>query len=239
MVPEEIVAAARAVYPDAGTLRLHPAPDRLPRPEPDRPGLNRFDDPEGRVAVRYTATRLVGCLLETMSRFRMNPAAEAALDEVVGIDEDDVEWPADDVAALAEWLEAQRVGTVRVLDPGFFVDVEAPALLTQLDKYPRVRGAVSSLDAAAHLDVALLRLGGIRLGRPISQAVGLAVREWIPDALGVGYRSRFATDEPCWAIWETTRGAVNSVPLTVDDPPHRDGVRAVAAAFEITLPVGW
>lgn len=176
MVPEEVVAAARAVYPDAGTLRLHPAPEQLPRPEPDRPGLNRFDDPEGRVAVRYTATRLVACLLETMSSFRPHPAAEAALDEVSGVEEGDVEWQADDVDALAEWLEAQRVGRVRVLDPGFFLEVESPTLLTQLDKHPRVRDAVSSLDAAAHLDVALLRLGGIRLGRPISQAVGVAVR---------------------------------------------------------------
>lgn len=239
MVPEEVVAAAYAVYPDAGTLRLHPAPEQLPRPEPDRPGLNRFDDPDGRVAVRYTATRLVACLLETMSRFRPHPAAEAVLVEVEGIDADDVGWPADDIGALAEWLQAQRVGTVRVLDSGYFVDVEIPALLTQLDKHPRVRDAVSALDAAAHLDVALLRLGGIRLGRPISQAVGVAVREWIPDALGVGYRSRFATDEPCWAIWEQTTVAVDSVPLSPADRQHREAVRGVAAMLEITLPSGW
>ncbi len=161
------------------------------------------------------------------------------LDEVAGVEQGDIDWPADDVSALAEWLDAQRVGTVRVLDPGYFVDVEMPALLTRLDKHPRVRDAVSSLDAAAHLDVALLRLGGIRLGRPISQAVGVAVRDWIPEALGVGYRSRFATDEPCWAIWEKTRVAIDSVPLNPADPQQRDAVRAVAAMLEVTLPAGW
>ena len=239
MVSAEIVAAAQAVYPDAGTLRVHPTPEKLHPPEPDRPGSNRFDDPEGQVAIRYTATRLVACLFETMSRFRPNPRAEMVLTGIAGVDEGDVDWPADDTSGLADWLAVQRVGTVRVLDPGFFVDIETPALLTQLDKHPRVRDAVFRLDPAAHLDVALLRLGGIRLGRPISQAVGFAVREWIPDALGLGYRSRFATDEPCWAIWYTTRVDVDSVALSPTNPQHLEAVRTVTAAFEVTLPPQW
>ena len=204
MVSPEVEVAAGAIYPDAGTLRLHPVPEKLFHPEPDRPGLNRFDDPNGVVAVRYTATCLVGCLLETMSRFRPSPKAEAALSAVRGIDDADLEWEPDDVTAVADWLAAQRVGTIRVLDGGFFVDVETPVLLTQIDKHPLVREAVATLDSAARLDVALLRLGGVRLGRPISQAVGVAIREWIPNALGLGYRSRFATDDPCWAIWQTS-----------------------------------
>ncbi len=239
MISEEVVGSARALYPDAGTLRVHPAPEQLAPAEPDRPGHSRFDDPDGRVAVRYSATRLIACLLETMSRFRRHPGAEAVLDQISGVEPGDLEWPADDVQALADWIDVQRVGTVRVLVPGFYVDVESPALLTQLDKHPRVRDAVDKLDPAAHLDIALVRLGGIKLGRPISQAIGVAVREWISDALGVGYRSRFATDEPCWATWEGTKVAVDSVPLNPGDPQHRDGVRTVAASFELTLPVPW
>jgi hypothetical protein len=84
-----------------------------------------------------------------------------------------------------------------------------------------------------------LRLGGVRLGVPISQAVGVAVREWVPEALGIGYRSRFATNEPCWAIWETTTVDVTSVPLSPSDPQHLEAVRAVASDFEIVLPAGW
>ncbi|HEX9711279.1 MAG TPA: hypothetical protein VGB52_01860 [Actinomycetota bacterium] len=239
MIPGEVLASSHALYPDAGTLRVHPAPEALAPAEPDRPGRSRFDDPEGLVAVRYTATRLIACLLETMSRFRRQAEAEAILADIEGLEEDDLEWPADDAQALTEWLDIQRVGTVRVLATGVFLDVEAPALLVQLDKHPRVRDAVAALDAAAHLDVALMRLGGIELGRPISQAVGVAVREWIPDALGVGYHSRFATDEPCWAVWETTAVAVESVHLNPSDPQHRAAVQSAAATFELTLPAQW
>jgi RES domain-containing protein len=239
VISAEVVAAARAVYPDAGTLRVHPSPETLHPTETDRPGLNRFDDPSGRVPVRYTATRLVACLFETMSRFRPDPRAEEVLRGISGVDADDVDWAMDDMSGLADWLGVQRVGTVRVLAPGSFVEIETPELLVHLDKHPNIRAAVSELDPVAHLDVALLRLGGIRLGRPISQAVGLAVREWIPDALGLGYRSRFATDEPCWAIWHTTAVSVESVPLSPDDPQHIDAMRAAASALEITLPPPW
>lgn len=156
MLPPHVVAVAQAIYPDAGTLRVHPAPEKLHPPELDRPGSN-----------------LVGCLRETMSRFRPSSAAEAALREIAGVENDDLDWDDDDTSGLADWLAIQRVGTIRVTDVGFFVDVEMLELLAQLDKHPRVRNAVSALDAAARLDVAILRLGGIRLGRPISQAVGV------------------------------------------------------------------
>jgi hypothetical protein len=111
-------------------------------------------------------------------------------------------------------------------------------VLVALDKHPNVRAAVRALDPAGHLDTGLVRLGGPH-GRAISQALGTAVREWMSDALGIGYRSRLATDEACWAIWETTRVAVAAAPLTPSDPQHRDAVRRVAATFEIELPDRW
>lgn len=228
----------RDAVPRAGTLRLHPQPDALARPEPDRPGQNRFDDPQGQVAVRYTATRLVGCLRETMARFRTSPQAEAILAAVGGVDPVDVDAERDDSDAIALWLRAQRVGTVRVLDVGTFVDVEHAAALVALEKHPAVRAAVEELDRSARLDVAYLRLGG-HLGRPVSQSVGVAVREWLPEALGIGYRSRLATDEPCWAIWERVTVDITSTPLDPANPQHREAVRAVVAGYEIGLPAGW
>ncbi len=239
MFDAEIAARAQTAYPGAGTLRVHPAPEVLPTPEPDVPGENRFDDPAGLVAVRYTATRLLGCLSETMARFRPSSAAEAMLSAVEGVDDDDVDWPAADTTAVAEWLAVQRVGTVRVLDTGFYLDVEQTDVLIQLDKHPRVRVAVERLDPVAHLDVALMRLGGLQLGRPISQAVGAAVRDWLPNALGIAYFSRLSTNEPCWATWNTTNVEVTSVPLSRDDRQHREAVREVAASFEIVLPDAW
>ena len=238
MLEPDQAASAHAPYPSAGTLRVHPAPEVLLAPEPERPGLNRFDDPDGRLGVRYTATRLIGCLRETLARFRPSPHAEATLTAISGIDPDDVDPPEDDTRAIADWLDAQRVGTVRVTSVGPFIDIERDELLVGLDKHPRVRAALATLDPAARLDVAWVRLGGT-IGRPVSQAVGVAVREWIPDALGIGYRSRLATDEPCWALWESTGVSVTSVALDPADPIHRDAVRTVAAAYEIDLPVIW
>ena len=217
---------------------MHPQPEALPRPEPERPGLNRFDDPQGLVAIRYTATRLVGCLRETLARFRPDLEAESLLAAIVGVDPDDLEPDAHDSRGVGDWLSVQRVGTVRALNVGSFIDVEAPSALVALDKHPVVRATIETLDRSSHLDIGLLRLGG-RIGRPLSQAVGLAVREWLPQVLGIGYRSRLATDEPCWAIWGTINVDVNSLPLDPDDPQHRDAVRSVAGEFEIELPNGW
>lgn len=238
MLEPDQIALAHAPYPSAGTLRVHPAPEVLLPPEPDRPGLNRFDDPDGRIGVRYTATRLIGCLRETLARFRPSPSTEAVLAAIDGVGPDDLDPPEGDTRAVADWLDAQRVGTVRVTSVGPFIDVERDELLVGLDKHPRVRAALSALDPAARLDVAWIRLGGT-IGRPVSQAVGVAVREWIPQALGIGYHSRLATDEPCWAIWERTVVSVMSVALDPADAIHRDSVRTVAAAYEIHLPAVW
>jgi hypothetical protein len=139
---------------------------------------------------------------------------------------------------MSEWLEKQRVGTVRVLPAGAFVDVEHDRALIALDKHPSVRAAIEPLDPSGRLDTGLVRLGGPH-GRRISQAVGTAVREWVPAALWVGYHSRLATDEVCWAIWESTNVDVTTTRLDPSNEQHRDGVKRVATLFEIELPPNW
>ena len=156
-----------------------------------------------------------------------------------GVEDGDVEHDAHDPAPIATWLSEQRVGTIRVTDVGQFVELESDSMLRILDKHPSVREAVSQLDPQARLDVALLRLGGRQLGRPISQAVGVAVRENFPAALGVGYHSRFSTDEPCFATWGSTAVTVASVALDPSVPHHLEAVRHVAARFELELHEAW
>ncbi len=238
-MPADLPDDAVALYPDAGTLRVHPDPGWLAPAEPENPGSNRFDDPLGYVAVRYSATRLVGCLLETMSRFRRHGDAEERLAQIEGLEEGDVEYDAGDPNPLRLWLSAQRVGTIQLDQLGDLIHLESDTMLRLLDKHPGVRAAISVLDPEQHLDVALLRLSGRKLGRPISQAVGVAVRENYPGALGVGYRSRFSTDEPCYAIWESTSVSVQTIPLDPSNAHHREAVGHVAARFELALPEGW
>jgi hypothetical protein len=238
MLDGELLEAIGAVYPDAGTLRVHPDPSLLLPAEPEVPGRNRYDDPEGRVAVRYTATQLLTCLKETMARFRPNTDAEARLAAIDGIEANDVDWDSTETSAVSEWLAKQQVGTVRVLPSGVFVDVEHDQALIALDKHPSVRAAIEPLDPSGRLDTGHVRLGGPH-GRRITQAVGTAVREWLPAALGVGYHPRLATDEACWAIWEGTQVDVLSTPLDPSNEQHRHAVNRVAALFEIGLSPTW
>lgn len=151
MLQPDQIASAHAPYPSAGTLRVHPAPEMLLPPEPDRPGLNRFDDPDGRVAVRYTATRLIGCLRETLARFRPSPHAEAALAAISGIETDDVDPPENDTHAIADWLDEQRVGTMRVTSVGPFIDIERDELLiATTGRVRRVTQHVAGNDYLVH-----------------------------------------------------------------------------------------
>lgn len=62
----------------------------------------------------------------------------------------------------------------------------------------------------------------------------------MPGTLGIGYGSRLATDEPCWATWEWGDvAAITSEPLDPSNARHREAVRSTAAAYEITLPPDW
>jgi hypothetical protein len=104
--------------PEGGAFRVHPDPGALPRFTRDGPGRNRYDDPEGRYAVRYVAANLTGALLETMARFRPAPDAEARLAAVVGADPEPGEADHPDPApGLADWLALQKVGRVRLDGP--------------------------------------------------------------------------------------------------------------------------
>lgn len=191
--------------PQFGAMRVHPAPEALPRLRYEGPGRNRFDDPRGIYLIRYTAENLHGCLVETLARFRPNPTADALLISVQNVDEDaDPEMPT--VEAVSEWLDTQRVGLVTaVTQQPLLVDIEAADLLVELDAHSLVRDAIEKSplrDGAAvvHLDAALIWLGG-DIGGPITQAVSRALHEGHPEVDGIAYWSRIDPTERCWAIY--------------------------------------
>lgn len=228
--------------PEAGSWRVHPQPEALPRLAHDGPGLNRYDDPPGQFVVRYVADNLTGALLETMARFRPAPAAEALLAAVTGVEADEVDH-ADPLDGVRDWLSVQRVGRVRLAEPGQLLDVHDPALLRDLDKHPLVRTALETSGLGTplnpvRLDEGVVRLAG-PLGRPVTQALSRAVREWLPEVAGLAYRSRLDDDEWCWAIWDDTLVEIHTEPL---DPAHRHHRRAAqhaARILEIPLPPDW
>jgi hypothetical protein len=230
--------------PETGAFRVHPDPGALPRLIHDGPARNRFDDPEGRYAVRYVAANLTGALLETMARFRPAPAAEALLAAVVHGDpqpgEADHSEPTD---GLADWLEVQRVGRVHLACSARLVDIHDAALLVRLDKHPNVRAALESSGLGtplnpARLDEGVIRIGG-PIGRAVTQAVSRALQEWEPDYGGLAYRSRLDDEEWWWALWDDTEVGVDVEDLTPDHRFHRRAVQHAANLLEITLPPPW
>lgn len=229
--------------PPAGAWRVHPKPAILPRLAHDGPGLNRYDDPHGSYAVRYVAENLTGALLETMARFRPAPEAEALLAAVEGVDPGD-EQHLDPVGGVRDWLAVQQVGRISLADSGgLLLDVHDPALLRDLDKHPLIRAALEDSGLGtplnpARIDEGIVRLGG-PLGRPVTQALSRAVREWLPDVAGLAYRSRLDDEEWCWALWDDTDVDIRVEPL---DPAHRHHRRAVhhaARLLQIHIPADW
>ncbi len=54
---------------------------------PDGTFGNRFDDPEGMYRVLYASSQRLGCFLETLGRFRVDPKLLAELAEIEGEDD--------------------------------------------------------------------------------------------------------------------------------------------------------
>ncbi len=228
--------------PESGAWRVHPQPDQLPRLTHDGPGLNRYDDPLGRYAVRYVAENLSGAMLETLARFRPAPAAEALLAAVEGVAADDVDH-LEPVEGVRDWLAVQQLGRVSLAASGVLLDVHDAGLLRDLDKHPLVRAALEGSGLGtplnpARLDEGIVRLGGA-LGRPVTQALGRAVRDWLPEVAGLAYRSPLDDEEWCWAIWDDTQVEIRVEPLDAAHRHHRRAVRHAAQLLEIALPPEW
>jgi RES domain len=229
--------------PGLGAVRVHPAPEALPQLRQEGPGRNRFDDPHGSFLMRYAAENLRGCFVETMARFRPNPAADALLAAVEFVDADsDPAVPT--VLAVGDWLDEQRVGQVTLVTPQpLLVDIEAADLLVELDTHPLVREAIENSPlregpAPVHLDAGLIRLGG-DVGRPITRVVSRALYELHPEVDGIAYWSRIDSSERCWAIYGHVPVDVSITDLSAENPLHRRAVKEVADLLKVPLPPAW
>jgi hypothetical protein len=131
-------APASLSLPAAGAVRVHPEPTALLQLRHEGPGRNRFDDPDAVYVVRYAASTLHGCLVETMARFRPHPDTETLLRSIENVDDDPAEpFYEDNRTGIGEWRHQQHVGFVRITSPAaLIVDIEIAALLDHLDKHP-------------------------------------------------------------------------------------------------------
>lgn len=228
--------------PDAGLWRVHPDPQRLPLPpRDDEVPPNRFDDPHGVFAMRYTGGTLRACLLECMARWRTDPDTEERRSAVTGVEEDHHD---DRAEAIGAWLTEQRVGHLTVPTSSGFVDLNDVRAQHLLGQHPDVRHALSLVkEAGAHvapeLDEATIRLSG-PLGRGVTQAVSRAIYDHHPRPDGVTYRSRLDDDERLWALYGFVSVTFDSEkPLSPDDESHAEEVVSVAALWDLPLPAHW
>ncbi len=240
--------------PRAGVLRLHPNPTALPPQWVG--GANRFDDPRPRslhtFRLRYTASTLRGCLLESLAWLR--PHTEAAAEEALVIDNADPSGDGEATPerepweALGHFLADRQIATLTGRRRLVMLSINDPVVQAALDREPAVRALLDSSDGRAalsapghrpRLDQAAIRLS-TAFGRELTQACSLALWDRSPRPDGIHHRSRHDDHEDCWAIYDHAPVTVrNVVDFTPDDEQHRAAVQAVADLWGLELPPAW
>jgi hypothetical protein len=213
-----------AVLPDL-VYRIGRRPDPLAWPDwafagSDGTFGNRFDDPFGTYRVLYAATERHGAYVETLARFRPDPAVLAGLDEI----DADTDEPAPPRGVVPNaWFAVRSIGSTRL--SGTYVDLGAAETL----------GALRTALASRLVHYGLVDLDGaaIRLSAPrrFTQEISRAIYE-LTDADGdrvwdgVRYLSRLGDDLHNWAIFEPTEVSV----VEVEAPNRHDPALATALA---------
>lgn len=158
---------------------------------------NRFDDPNAQYRVLYACSQRVGCFLETLARFRPDPAVIAGLAEIEGEEGEPATGPPGRVPA--DWPEKRCMGEADL--PGLYCDLGASETLAhlRLELTPElVRFRLDDLDA-----------GDIRTRAP--RAFTQTVSRYVFEAGhhdGIRYRSRLGDELINWAVFEPNEPAV-------------------------------
>jgi hypothetical protein len=170
---------------------------------------NRWDDPLAVYRVVYGSSHRRGCFLETLARFRSDPAVLIGLQEIEG-DDDFVE-PA---GVPREWLTPRVISAGGI--SGEYADVGHSSWIGYMSRplaRECVRYGVSTLDAAALYSAA---------PRGFTQAASRFVFESASGYAGIRYLSRFGHDIENWAIFEPfgtrIRALDSGLPIEERDP---------------------
>ena len=178
---------------------------------PDGTFGNRFDDPEGVYRVLYASSQRLGCFLETLGRFRVDPKLLTELAEIEG--EDDY-CPLGEVPL--EWVEKRMMGVATAA--GEYADICSSEwigrLRTVLARYLKIFG-VGDFDASV-LHMTAPR-GLTQLVSRVAFSGGFA---------GIYYRSKYGHDIENWALFEPFQITVmDSELIRADDPDLQMALR--------------
>ena len=164
---------------------------------------NRYDDPEGEYRVLYASSQRLGCFIETLARFRVDPKLAAELMEISG---DDDHYPLGEIPP--EWLEQRCLGTASCV--GEYADVCSAGWIGKL------RTALARDLATygfADLDASALQ----HANRPFTNRVSRLIYE--SGSNGIYYRSKHGHDLENWALFEPF---AHLVPTAIEAIRHDD-----------------
>ena len=175
---------------------------------------NRYDDPRSEYRVVYASSQRLGALLETLARFRADPAIAA--ERIVGDPRDAAHEAVPAGVVPGQWLESRVLGGARC--DATFADVGHARSLA----YLRTALAAAVLrHGLTELDASAIRA---RVPRGFTQEVSRQVYECTDEQgarafQGIGYLSRLGDDIHNWAIFEPAAIDVIDVShLSRDDP---------------------
>jgi hypothetical protein len=155
---------------------------------------NRWDDPDGQYRVLYASTQRLGTFIETLARFRPDPAVAAELASMEDADDGLVMAPGQ---VPKSWLDKRRIGAAQV--DGEFADVGHSEWLVWLHR--RFAGMLIRL-GIRELDASALRSAA----RPLTQAISRRIYELTIEGerrfAGIAYLSRLGDEFQNWAIFE-------------------------------------
>jgi RES domain-containing protein len=162
---------------------------------------NRFDDPDALYRVLYASSQRVGCFLETLGRFRVDPKLLAELAEIEG--EDDY-CPLGEVPL--EWVERRVMGVASAR--GEYADVCSSEWISRLRIV--LAGHLGKF-GLADLDASALQMTA---PRNVTQLVSRIV--FSNGLAGIYYRSKYGHDVENWALFEPFQINVQD-PETIDE----------------------
>jgi hypothetical protein len=185
---------------------------------PDGTFGNRFDDPEGMYRVLYASSQRLGCFLETLGRFRVDPKLLSELAEIEG---DDDYCPLGQVPL--EWVEKRMMGVAAT--GGEYADVCSSEWIGRL----RI-GLSGHLEKFGFhdLDASVLQMTA---PRSLTQLVSRVV--FSEGWAGIYYRSKYGHDLENWALFEPFQISIrNSESIRPDDTDLQQALRVHGLKFK-------
>ena len=171
---------------------------------------NRFDDPDATYRVLYASSQRLGCFLETLARFRIDPKLRVELAEIAG--EDDYSHVGE---VPVEWIDKRMMGSATAEE---YADICSSEWISRLRK--SLAGHLERF-GIEDLDASVLQLTA---PRALTQFVSRIV--FSAGFAGIYYRSKYGHDIENWALFEPFRIMVrNSEPVQFSDPDLQQALK--------------